>query len=147
MADKSSEIRGFRTTFTIIGVLYIAMASSMLLRGVGVLRDFGVPESAIAEPVLQDSFFFFYQCMAAMGALKVLFGHVTRTRATQTVVASVFCVLSLLIAVRDLSTSDSRFGNHLYHGDKTLVFVGIGLALACAFGWLAACGLQKRRQT
>lgn len=72
----------------------------------------------------------------------VLFGHVTREARAQRTVAAVFCAWNLVTAFRDLSTSDSRFGNHLYQGDKTLVFVYIGLALAAAF---AALLLPRKR--
>ena len=143
MSDRASGIRGYKLVFTSLGLLYIAMASSMLVRGVGALREFGVPESVTLAPVLEDIFLFFYQYMAVVGGLTVLFGHVARTRGTQTLVSVVFCVLNLLGAARDLSTSDSSFGNHLYRGEKTMVFVYIGLALAGAFGWLAAAGLRK----
>lgn len=147
MSDNAPEIRGYKSVFTIIGLLYVAMASSMLVRGAGVLREFGIPEDVVTAPVLEDIFLFFYQMMAAMGALMVLFGHVVRTRSSQTLVSSVFCALCLLFCAHDLSTSDSRFGNHLYRGEKTLVFVYIGLALAAAFGWLAVRGLQGQRIT
>jgi hypothetical protein len=66
----------------------------------------------------------------------VLFGLVTRGRRAQRLVAGVFCASSLLFAARELSTSDSRFGNHLFRGEATLVFVGIDLCLALAFGAL-----------
>jgi hypothetical protein len=55
----------------------------------------------------------------------------------QRLVARVFAFASLLAAFRDLSTSDSRFGNHLYKGEQTLVFVFIDLVFALAFGLLA----------
>jgi len=49
-------IRGFRTTFVVIGVLYAMMASSALVHGVEFLGDFGVSPELIAEPVLEDFF-------------------------------------------------------------------------------------------
>lgn len=69
-----TTIRHFKPVLTVLGVLYIIMASSMLVRGVIVLRDFGVPESAIAEPVLVDIFIFFYQLMALMGVFTCSWG-------------------------------------------------------------------------
>ena len=54
-------VRGFRATLVIIGVLYVLMAASMLVRGVGVMRDFGVSPALVASPVLEDFFLFFYQ--------------------------------------------------------------------------------------
>jgi len=140
----TSSIRGFKAVFTTIGVIYVLLASSWLVRGSSVLRAFGVPESLSSAPVLEDIFLFFYQFMAFVGVLTVLFGHVTRERRTQLLVASVFCVSNILWALRDLSTSDSRFGNHLYKGDKTLLFVYMDLAVAAAFGYLIVSAFRVR---
>lgn len=145
MPHTRPEIRGFRLLFTLIGVLYVLLASSMLVRGVGVLRDFAVPEEVVASPVVEDFFLFFYQLMAFVGVLTALLGQVTRGRAAQTAVAGFFCASNVLIALRDLSTSDSRFGNHLYRGEATLVFVLISVTLAMAFGVLLAAGLRSAR--
>jgi hypothetical protein len=142
-----TPIRGFKPVFTTIGVIYILLASSWLLRGTSVLRDFGVPESLLSAPVLEDFFMFFYQGMAFVGVLTVLFGHVTREGKAQLLVAGVFCVKDLLAALRDLATSDSRFGNHLYKGDKTLIFVYIDLAFAAAFGYLIVSALRERSRS
>lgn len=135
-----TSIRHFKLIFTILGGLYVIMASSMLVRGAPVLGDFGVPESAFSEPVLADIFLFFYQLMAYMGVLTVLFGHVARERNTQLLVASVYFTANILTALRDLSTADCQFGNHLYKGEKTVVFVYISLAYAAAFGYLVVRG-------
>ena len=131
------EIRGFRTIFTVVGVIYMLLASSMLVRGGGALRQFAVPEELVTALVLEDIFLFFYQLM--------LFGWTVRGRRNQAIVAGVLCVASLFFAWHDLVTSDSRFGNHLYKGEATLVFVYIGLAYAATFGWLCARGLRPQR--
>lgn len=145
MPPNQPEIRGFKAVFTTIGVLYIVLASSWIVRGPVVLRDFGVPEAVTTEPVLGDFFLFFYQYMAFGGVLQVLFGRVTRGLRAQTLVAGVYTVANLLAALRDLSTSDSRFGNHLYRGEATLAFVATDLAFATAFGVLAIAGLRRLR--
>jgi hypothetical protein len=142
MTQTQLDIRGFKTTFTVIGVIYVWMASWALVRGVSMMHDFGVPETVTAEPVVQDLFSFFYQLMATVGLLIVLFGHVTRGRRAQSLVAAAFCVLNVSLAWRDLITSDSSFGNHLYRGEKTLVFVYISLTLVLIFGALAIIGLR-----
>jgi hypothetical protein len=139
-----THIRGFKLVFTTLGVAYVLMASSMLVRGVGALRDFAVPESSVSDPVLADIFMFFYVLMAFIGVLMMLFGFVTRDRKWQTLVAAVFCASQLVCMYRDLQTSDSRFGNHLYKGDATLVFVYIGLLYTAAFGFLTVRGFRGR---
>lgn len=140
-----TSIRGFKLIFTSIGVIYVLLASSYLVRGPTVLRDFAVPESAVSSPVLQDFFSFFYLLMAFAGVLTVLLGLVTRERKQQLLVATVFCSWNIVAALRDLTTSDSRFGNHLYKGDATLVFVYIDLTFAAAFGYLIVKGLIAAR--
>lgn len=133
-------IRGFRSTFIAVGVLTSLMASAGLASGLGMLREFGVPEATLASPVLADFFSFFYESMAFIGLFTVLFGLTTRGWRAQRLVASVFTGTSLLLVARELSTSDTRFGNHLYHGDATLIFVLVDLAFAAAFGALAIMG-------
>ena len=145
MTQRPTEIRGFKPVFTAIGVTYIVLASSWLVRGPSVLRDFAVPAPLIAEPVFADFFMFFYQLMAFGGAVQVLFGHVTRGLRAQTLVASVYAVANVLAALRDLSTSDSRFGSRLYHGDATLLFVVVDVVIAVAYGTLAVAGLRRLR--
>lgn len=145
--QRMTSIHGFKQVFTTIGVIYVLLASSMLVRGPSVLLDFGVPESVVFSPVLRDFFLFFYQLMAVVGVLTVLFGYVTAGGKAQLLVASAFCLANVLAAFRDLSTSDSRFGNALYKGDKTLVFVYISVTFASAFGYLVIRGLAARART
>lgn len=140
MQESPRSIPWFKLVFTVLGAVYMLLALSMLVRGVDALRPFAVPESTIADPVLQDFFFFFYQLMAYIGVLTVLLGHVARELKTQRLVASVFCLANLLITLRDLTTSDSRFGNRLYKGEDTMVFVYIGLIYTAAYGLLAVRG-------
>jgi len=145
MTPSSTEVRGFRAVFIMIGILYLLMAASALVRGVGMLRDFGVPDETVASPVLADFFTFFYEHMMFVATLVVVFGLVTRGRRAQRFVCVVFAIANLAFAFRDLSTSDSRFGDHLYRGDATLVFVAIDLALAAAFAALVVVDVLRAR--
>ncbi|MFO0554299.1 MAG: hypothetical protein U0271_38315 [Polyangiaceae bacterium] len=129
-------VRGFRPTLITIGVIYTLMACSAVARGVSMLRDFGVAEDVIASPVLADFFSFFYCLMAFVGCLMIVFGLVVRERKGQRLVCAVFMVANLGFGYRDLTTSDSRFGNHLYKGEKTMFFVVMDVALALAFATL-----------
>lgn len=141
-----TSIRGFKLVFISVGVIYTLMAGSWMVRGSIVLCDFGIPESTALTPLVEDLFAFFYLLMAFVGVLTVLFGCVTRERNRQLPVAAVFFIWNIVAALRDLTTSDSRFGNHLYKGDKTLVFVYISLAFAAAFGYLVVQGLIDSRR-
>jgi Na+/glutamate symporter len=137
MSNERLELRGFKAVFTGVGATYVVLAGSMLARGAAVLRDFGVPEGVVSSAVMADFFLFFYQLMAAVGVMMVLFGQVTRGRSSQLLVARAFFALMALATLRDLSTSDSRFGTRLYRGEATLAFVYIDLAFAAAFAWLS----------
>ena len=119
------------------------MASSALVKGTTFLEDFGVSHEVASEPVLTDFFMFFYQLMAYLGILTIVFGLVTRERRAQALVASVFFAANILIALRDLSTSDTPFGNALYKGEETGLFVVVSVVYAMVFGVLAIMGFRR----
>lgn len=144
MADAQAPIRGFKTTFTVIGAVYALMAISWVVQGPKVLLEFGVSEALVAEPVLRDFFSFFYQLMAFVGVLTIVCGHVARERSTQIIAAAAFCLANVFFTVRDLSTSDSALGNSLYEGEKTLVFVAVNVTLALIFFSFVVRGLRRR---
>ena len=143
MSPSPPVIRGFRTTFVVIGVIYVMMASSALVQGVEFLREFGVSPELMAQPVLQDFFSFFYELMAVIGVLIVVLGLVAKERRTQGIAALALCLANVWFGIRDLSTSDSQWGNQLYQGDKTLVFVVIDAVLVLIFGYFAWRGLRR----
>lgn len=145
MSDSSTGLRGFKPAFIVLGLLYVLMASSALVQGTALLEDFGVSQELASDPVLTDFFVFGYQLMAYIGALTILFGLVTRERKAQAQVALVFFVASMLAALRDLSTSDTRFGNALYEGEATLFFVVVSVVYAAVFGTLAVLGFRRPR--
>jgi hypothetical protein len=96
--------------------------------------------------VVIDFFSFFYQLMAYVGALMVLLGWVTREGRAQIVVSAAVSLANVGFGLRDLVTSDSPFGNHLYRGDATMVFVLIDFAIAASFGALAIVGWWRSRR-
>ena len=146
VSHPDASIRGFKTTFTVVGAIYALMACTYLVQGPVVLLEFGVSEQLIAEPVLRDFFYFFYQLMAYIGVLTIVVGHVARERATQMFAAGAFCLANVFFMLRDLSTSDSSMGNSLYKGEKTLVFVAISLILVLIFGSFVVRGFRQRNQ-
>lgn len=143
MTDPSTGLRAFKPAFVVLGVAYVLMASSALVKGTAFLEDFGVSHEVASDPVLTDFFMFFYQLMAYIGVLTVVFGLVTRERRAQAQVASVFFAASILMALRDLSTSDTRFGNALYKGEETIFFVVVSVVYAMVFGALALMGFRR----
>lgn len=143
MTGPSTGLRAFKPAFLVLGLAYVLMASSALVRGTAFLEDFGISHEVASDPVLTDLFMFFYQLMAYIGVLTVVFGVITRERRAQAQVASVFFAASVLMALRDLSTSDTRFGNALYKGEETMVFVGVSVVYALVFGGLAIMGFRR----
>jgi hypothetical protein len=137
MSRNEVPVRWFAPIMTVIGVVYVLLASWILVRGVGIMGDFEVPDAVVSSPAFADFFTFFYQLMAVVGVLLVVFGRVTRARADQLLVARVLCVVNALLTWRDLSTSDSSLGNHLYRGSATLIPVGIDFVLTLTFGFLS----------
>lgn len=144
MPEPSTGLRAFKPAFVVLGLAYVLMASSALVQGTAFLEDFGVSHELASDPVLTDFFMFFYQLMAYIGVLIVLFGLVTRKRRAQARVASVFFAGSILVALRDLSTSDTRFGSALYKGKETIFFfVVVSVVYAMVFGSLAIMGFRR----
>ncbi len=143
MTEPSTGLKAFKPAFVGLGLAYVLMASSALVQGTVFLEDFGVSPDLASDPVLTDFFMFFYQLMAYVGVLTVVFGLVTRERRAQAQVASVFFVASILMALRDLSTSDSRFGSALYKGEETMFFVVVSVVYALVFGGLAVAGFRR----
>jgi hypothetical protein len=143
MTEPSTGLRAFKPAFIVLGLAYVLMASSALVQGTAFLEDFGVSHELASDPVLTDFFMFFYQLMAFVGVLMVVFGWVTRERRAQAQVASVFFAASVLLALRDLSTSDSRFGSGLYKGEATMFFVVVSVVYAMVFGGLAIMGFRR----
>lgn len=143
MTKPSTGLRAFKPAFVVLGLAYVLMASSALVKGTPFLEDFGVSHHLASDPVLTDFFTFYYQLMVYIGVLTVVFGLVTRERRAQAHVASVFFMASILIALRDLSTSDTRFGSALYKGKETIVFVIISVVYAMVFGGLAIMGFRR----
>lgn len=143
MTEPSTGLRAFKPAFVVLGLAYVLMACSALVQGTAFLEDFGVSHEVASDPVLTDFFMFFYQLMAYIGVLTVVFGLVTRERRAQAQVASVFFAASILIALRDLSTSDTRFGSALYEGEGTMVFVVVSVVYATVFGGLAIMGFRR----
>lgn len=143
MTEPSTGLRAFKPAFVVLGIVYVLMAASALVRGPAFLEEFGVSHAIASDPVLEDFFMFLYQLMAYIGILIIVFGLVTRERRDQARVSSVFCVASILCALRDLSTSDTQLGNALYKGEATVFFVGVSVVYAVVFGSLAIMGFRS----
>jgi hypothetical protein len=146
MTESSTGLRAFKPAFIALGAGYVLMSSTALVKGTAFLEDFGVAHELASDPVLTDFYVFFYQLMAYVGVLTIVFGLVTRGHRAQAQVASVFVVANVLTALRDLSTSDTRFGSAIYKGDETIVFIVVSVVYALVFAVLAVLATRGSRR-
>jgi hypothetical protein len=137
MLEERDQAPGWKPLCITMGVVYVLLALSMLVRGVGIMTGFGTPDELVRSPVFADFFSFFYELMALVGVLIALLGITTQGRALQQKIASVLCSVNLALAARDLSTADWAFGSRLYRGPGTLAPVAISLVFALAYAWVA----------
>ncbi len=146
MVDHATGLRAFRPTFLVLGASYVLMASYALAKGTAFLEEFGVSHALATDPVVNDFYTFFYQLMAYIGVLIVVFGLITKGHRTQAQVASLFAVANILTALRDLSASNTRFGSAVYENDEILIFVAVSLVYALVFGAVAIMALRAARR-
>jgi hypothetical protein len=142
MAHSSSHVPGFRPICLTIGALYVALASTMLVGGVGQMAQFGVPEATLASPHFADHHHWVFVHMAVIGVLIALLGHYVELEPSQRVVARVLCLIQLHYLYLDLRTS-TLFGSGLYNGRAWVVPVTVGGLVLLAFLYL---GFGKRRR-
>jgi uncharacterized membrane protein len=137
MLEARDQARGWRPLCITVGVVYVLLALSMLVRGVDIMRGFGTPDEVVRSPVFADFFYFFYELMALVGVLIGLLGITTQGRARQQKIAGLLSAVMLALLWRDLSTADWALGSRLYRGPGTLAPPLISLVIALAFAWVA----------
>jgi len=144
MNEAKSHLPGFRRACTVVGVLYVALGGSMVLRGPRqVLQPFGVPELVLSSPHFADFFHWVFVHALVLGVLIGLLGRYVVDGSSQRIVSRVLCVAELHYLYLDLRTSDSPLGNGLYRGSASLIPPIIDLAVAILF---AILGMRKLRQ-
>jgi len=143
MNEAKSHLPGFRRACTIVGVLYLALGGSMLIRGPRqVMHPFGVPELVLSSPHFMDFFHWVFVHAIVLGVLIGLIGRFVVDGASQRFVSRVLCVVELHYLYLDLRTSDSPLGNGLYRGSASLIPPMIDLAVVLVFAFL---GLRRLR--
>lgn len=143
MSSAAARLPGFRACCSVVGALYVLLASSMLARGAPVaMRPFGVPEEILRSPHYADYFHFTFVHMATLGVLIALLGRYVADGRPQQLVSRVLVLVQFHYAYLDFRTSDSVLGNRLYDGPATLIPPVIDLAVALCFAWLGARPLR-----
>jgi hypothetical protein len=145
MARDATYLPGFRRLCTVVSVLYLLLAGSMLARGARVvMKPLGVPESVLSSAHFADFFHWLFVHMAVIGILIGMLGRFVEEGRHQRTVARVLCLLEAHYTYLDVSTSDSRFGNALYRGPGSLVPPMIDLVVLVAFAYFGMKGLKAR---
>jgi len=142
MANSSSHVPGFRPICLSIGALYVVLASTMLVGGVGQMAQFGVPEATLASPHFADHHHWVFVHMAVIGVLIALLGRYVESEPSQRVVARVLCAVELHYLYLDLRTS-TPFGTGLYAGRAWVLPVSVDVLVVLAFLYL---GFGRRRR-
>jgi hypothetical protein len=143
MNETKSHLPGFRRACTVVGVLYLALGGSMVLRGARqVMQPFGVPELVLSSPHFADFFHWVFVHMMVLGILIGMLGRFVVDGVSQRFVARILCLAELHYLYLDLRTSDSPLGNGLYRGSATLVPPIIDAAVVVVF---AVLGMRSLR--
>ena len=138
MNEAKSHLPGFRRACTVVGVLYVALGGSMVLRGARqVMQPFGVPELVLASPHFADFFHWVFVHAMVLGVLIGLLGRYVVDGSSQRIVSRILCVLELHYLYLDVRTSDSPLGNGLYRGSASLIPPIVDLGVVILFAILS----------
>jgi hypothetical protein len=133
-----NRLLGFRSTCTLVGVLQIMLACSILLRGARTaMAPFGVPDVVLSSPHYQDAITWVYVHMAVLGALIATAGSVVVDPRKQVLFCRVLCAAHLLYLFMDVRTAESFLGNGLYRGAASNIPTFIGLFFCVLFARLS----------
>lgn len=133
-----NRLLGFRSTCTLVGVLQILLACSILLRGAqSAMAPFGVPDAALTSPHYQDAITWVYVHMAVLGALIIAAGSAVVAPDKQVLFCRVLCAAHVLYVILDVRTAESFLGNGLYRGAASNMPTFIGLFFCALFARLS----------
>ena len=142
---KVSQIPGWKTVCTVVGVTYILLASMMLFSGFQQMADFGVPEVVLASPHAADFHHWLFVHMSVIGVLIVLLGRYVQSADAQRTVARVLTLVALHYTYLDLRTSE-MFGIGLYAGLAWVVPTAVDVLFALTFAVMSFCKPLPRGQ-
>lgn len=125
------RLPGFRASCLTLGVLYVLLAGSILIRGpMAAMADYGVPQETLASPHYADAMFWVFLHMAVIGLVIGLVGWFGEGVRFQRAFSRLMLACQLVYLFLDVRAADWALGNALYEGPGSLgpVVVG-GLAI------------------
>jgi len=133
-----SRIPAFKPLMITIGVLYVLMASSILLRDVGEsLGPFGLPQATLDSPHFQDAIIWVYFHMTVLGGAFIVVGFKSRTLSFQRAFVRFCFVAHLGYVYLDVRSSDTALGIALYKGPASAVPAVIAAIFLLCFAALS----------
>jgi hypothetical protein len=143
MGNDTLPLRGFKTTCSVVGAVYVLLASTMFARGAhDSMERFGVPEPVLSSPHFADFFHFLFVHMSTLGVLIALLGWCVERGRRQRLVARVLCVINVHYTYLDIRTSDTPLGNGLYQGPASAMPIFVDFAVLLAFAYLGTRRLR-----
>ncbi|MEM8488509.1 MAG: hypothetical protein AAF564_23380 [Bacteroidota bacterium] len=112
----------FRTTYLLIGGLYILLSANILLRGVSAsMEPFGVPAALLDSPYYENAIWWVYTHMLVLGMVMCVIGQFAENMALKLWISRALLVAHLYYTYLDFQASDSVVGTALYKGPASVI--------------------------
>jgi hypothetical protein len=130
----------FRVSCVVIGVLYVLLGASVLVRGgASSLAEFGVPAATLASPHYGDAIWWVYSHMIVIGLMTGVVGWFARGVELKRWFVRLMFLTQVYYVVLDVRASDSPLGSGLYEGPASIVPAVIGAFVMLVFAHLSIC--------
>lgn len=127
---------GFRPSFLTIGVVYVLLAASILVRGVDAsMSPFGVPADVVRAPHYVDAITWVYVHQMVIGVVIATLGLVVHDARAQVVLARVLAAAHVVYVFLDVRSSE--LATALYRGPASVVPAVIGVVASIVLARLA----------
>lgn len=134
------RLPGFRTSCLAVGVIYVLLGGSILLRGgAASLAAFEIPEPTLASPHYADAIWWVYTHMIVLGLLTGVVGQFGTSPALRRWFSRTMLVAHAYYVFLDVRASDSPLGTGLYQGPASIVPAVIGAVVMLLFAHLSLC--------
>lgn len=132
---------GFRASCLTLGVLYVLLAGSILVRGPMVaMADYAVPAETLASPHYADAMFWVFLHMTVIGLVIGVAGWFGEGVRFQRAFSRLMLACQLVYGFLDVRAADWALGTALYKGPASLGPVVVG---AFAIGLWARLNVVK----
>ncbi len=118
----------FRTTYLLIGGLYVLLSANILLQGVSAsMEPFGVPTDVLDSPYYENAIWWVYTHMLVLGMVMCVIGQFAKEKALKLWISRALLVAHLYYTYLDFQASDSVVGTALYKGPASVAPAVIAL--------------------